>query len=131
MRTSWEAVDGGATRMPGMVDAVRAGDFVFLSAVRGRDPRTGSFAATIEEQGRQAFANLARSLTAHGLGLADVVKVTVYLGDLSLRDGLHRIWMETFGDSPPARTVVGVADPNPVPGGKALFALDIVAYCGD
>lgn len=131
MRESYAAPEGAPTRMSGMVDAVRAGDFLFLSAVRGREPRTGAFADGIEDQTRQAFSNLGRSLSQHGLGMGDVVKVTVFLGDLALRTGFHAVWQETFGDRPPARIVVQVSDPNPVPDGKALFALDVIAYVGD
>lgn len=113
--------------MPGMVDCVEARGILFFSAIRGRNPLDDSFADGIEAQARQAFANLGRSLGALGLDLTAVAKVTVFLSDLELRTGFHDVWCEVFPADPPARTVIHVDDANPVPGGRALFALDVVA----
>jgi len=120
---------GGPRRMSGMVDRVVAGGFVFFSAIRGRTTADG-FAADVRDQARQAFANIQASLAETGLTLAAVVKVTVYLNDLDLRPGFHQVWREVFAGSPPARTVVRVADANAERGGGALFALDVIAYAG-
>jgi 2-iminobutanoate/2-iminopropanoate deaminase len=113
--------------MSGMVDRVVAGGFVFLSAIRGRAP-AGGFAADVRDQARQAFTNIQASLAEAGLTLDAIVKVTVYLNDLDLRRGFHQVWREVFADSPPARTVIRVADANAECGGGALFALDVIAY---
>jgi 2-iminobutanoate/2-iminopropanoate deaminase len=110
-----------------MVPGVRAGGFLFLSVIRGREPGSGRFPTDPLEQARLALRNLAAVLGASGGTLADVVKVTLYLGDLRHRDAFHLAWCEAFPMDPPARIAVGVADPNAAPGGGALFALDVIA----
>lgn len=114
-------------RMAGMVPGVRAGGLLFLSVVRGRDPATGRFPDDPLEQARVALRNLEAVLQASGGTLADVVKVSLFLGDLRHRDAFHRAWMEAFPVDPPARIAVAVADANASPGGGALFALDVIA----
>ena len=37
------------------------------------------------------------------------------------------MWMEFFPTNPPARIAIGVADANAAPGGKAHYALDVIA----
>jgi 2-iminobutanoate/2-iminopropanoate deaminase len=114
-------------RMEGMVPGVRAGGFLFLSAIRGRHPRTNVMPDDGYEQAVQALRNLDAVLTASGATLADVVKVTLFLRDLEMRKPFHRAWLEFFPSNPPARIAVGVADANAAPGGNAHFALDVIA----
>ncbi|MDH7796001.1 MULTISPECIES: RidA family protein [unclassified Beijerinckia] len=113
-------------RMAGMVPGVRAGGFLFLSAVRGRE-QGGGMSDDPLTQARQALKNLEAILAASGATLAHVVKVTLYLHDLEKRTPFHQAWMEFFPQDPPARIAVCVADANAAPGGKAHFALDVIA----
>lgn len=113
--------------MKGMVSGVRAGGFLFFSAIRGRNPQTNQISDDTREQARQALENLRVLLEAAGATLGHVVKVTVYLSDLRYRSALHEVWMEYFPENPPARIAVQVADANASPGGKAHFALDVIA----
>ena len=114
-------------RMAGMVPGVRAGGFLFLSAIRGRDPETGAMVEEPLPQARQALRNVEAVLAASGATLAHVVKVTLYMHDLDRRKEFHQAWMEFFPKDPPARIAVGVADANAAPGGKAHYALDVIA----
>lgn len=114
-------------RMEGMVPGVRAGGFLFLSAIRGRDPTTGEMVEEPLAQARRALKNLEAVLAGSGATLAHVVKVTLYLHDLTRRREFHQAWMEFFPNDPPARIAVGVADANAAPGGKAHYALDVIA----
>ena len=114
-------------RMEGMVPGVKAGGFLFLSAIRGRDPATGKMMDDPLLQARQALRNLEAVLAGSGATLAHVVKVTLYLHDLEKRKQFHQAWMEFFPTNPPARIAVGVADANAAPGGKAHYALDVIA----
>ena len=66
-------------------------------------------------------------LRASGATLKHVVKVTLYLHDLDKRNQFHQAWMEFFPTDPPARIAIGVADANAAPGGKAHYALDVIA----
>ncbi len=121
---------GAPERMPGMVTGIRAGGFVFFSAIRGRDPRTHTISEDPRTQARQTFENLKAMLAAAGATLDDVVKVTLYLDDLRHRTIFHELWMEYFPRNPPARIAIQVADANAAPGGNAHFALDVIALAG-
>ena len=114
-------------RMAGMVPGVQAGGFLFLSALRGREPGTGAMSDDPLTQARQALKNLEAVLSASGATLKHVVKVTLYLHDLEKRKPFHEAWMEFFPENPPARIAVCVADANAAPGGTAHFALDVIA----
>lgn len=121
---------GAPERMEGMVPGVKAGGFLFLSAIRGRDPKAPGHGGMIEDplgQARQALRNLEAVLAGSGATLKHVVKVTLYLSDLERRKEFHQAWMEFFPTDPPARIAVGVADANASPGGKAHYALDVIA----
>jgi 2-iminobutanoate/2-iminopropanoate deaminase len=126
-RASMPQSDDAPDRMEGMVPGVRAGGFLFLSAIRGRDPETGTMVEDPLEQARRALRNLEAVLAGSGATLAHVVKVTLYLHDLRRRKEFHQAWMEFFPKDPPARIAVGVADANASPGGKAHYALDVIA----
>jgi 2-iminobutanoate/2-iminopropanoate deaminase len=114
-------------RMQGMVPGVKAGGFLFLSAIRGRVPGGHDFPEDPLEQARQALRNLEAVLRASGATMKHVVKVTLYLHDLDKRNQFHQAWMEFFPTDPPARIAIGVADANAAPGGKAHYALDVIA----
>ena len=61
-----------------------------------------------ESQVRQVMENLQAVLEAAGMGLASVVKLTVYLTDLTRLREYTRIKGEFFGGQQPASTAVGV-----------------------
>jgi 2-iminobutanoate/2-iminopropanoate deaminase len=126
-RQSMPQGPGAPERMEGMVPGVRAGGFLFLSAIRGRIPGGHDMPADPLEQARQALKNLEAVLAASGATLKHVVKVTLYLHDLERRKEFHQAWMEFFPVDPPARIAVGVADANAAPGGRAHYALEVVA----
>lgn len=118
--------EGSPERMEGMVPGVKAGGFLFLSAIRGRDPKGGMPEDPLE-QARQALRNVQAVLAGSGATLAHVVKVTLYLHDLDKRKEFHKAWVEFFPANPPARIAVGVADANASKGGEAHYALDVIA----
>ena len=88
---------------------VPAGDLLFISgqvawdadgAVVGRgDP---------VRQAEQVFANIATILAAHGATFEDIVKVTVYVTDLSWFDELSEVRVRLFAVLPPASVIVQV-----------------------
>ncbi len=126
-RASMPQSSDAPDRMAGMVPGVRAGGFLFLSAIRGRHPHTHVMPDDPYQQAVQAMLNLRAVLAASNATLAHVVKVTLYLHDLEVRQPFHRAWMEFFPENPPARIAVCVANANAAPGGNAHFALDVVA----
>ena len=121
---------GAPERIKGMVPGVKANGFIFLSAMRGRNPETNTLSDDTKTQARQAFENLKVLLEGSGSSLQHVVHVMLYLTDLKYRKDFHEVWLEYFPTDAPARTAVEVADASPAPGGNAHFALDIIALAG-
>ncbi|HYZ17017.1 MAG TPA: Rid family detoxifying hydrolase [Candidatus Acidoferrum sp.] len=91
--------------------AVAAGTFVFFSGQVGLDPVTKKLVdGGVEEQTRQAMANLAAVLAAAGLTFADVIKTTIFLTDMNDFATFNAIYGESFDGAPaPARSTVAVA----------------------
>jgi len=90
--------------------AVRSGVLVFCSGQIPLDPATGELAAgSIEEATERCILNLCEVLRAAGLDLADAVKVSVFMTDLSQFSRMNDVYARYFGDAPPARECVGVA----------------------
>lgn len=88
-------------------DAIRAGDFLFLSGRIGLvDNR---LASTTAEQVRDAIHNCAAILERAGVGLDHVVRCTLYLADMADFAEANRAYAEHFSVPPPARTTIGVA----------------------
>jgi enamine deaminase RidA (YjgF/YER057c/UK114 family) len=75
---------GGPSHGKGMVQGIKAGGFIFFSAIRGNHPVTNYESSDTKDQARQAFENLKVLLGAAGAGLEHVVKVTLYLQDLRI-----------------------------------------------
>lgn len=90
--------------------AVRAGDTVYLSGQIPLSPGTGELViGDIRKQTRQVFDNLAAVAEAAGGGLSDVVKLTIYLTDLTHFPVVNELMAETFAEPYPARAAIGVA----------------------
>lgn len=103
--------------------AARAGDTVFLSGQIALDPGSGELVAGgIEAQARRAFANLEAVCVAAGGSLDDVVRVGLYLTDLSEFSVVNAIMAEVFGEPYPARSTIEV---SALPRG-AVFEVDAV-----
>ncbi len=90
--------------------AVKAGCFVFVAGQIPLDPSTGKLVEDFEEAARRALENVKAILEAAGATLGDVVKVTVYIRDISRFQDFNRVYSEFFRDSKPARAVVEVSN---------------------
>lgn len=93
---------------------VMAGDLLYLSGNIGTDPATGKPPAAFADATRQSLDNLGRVLKAAGLTWEDVVKVNVYVKDMSRYEEFNGIYTSVLKAPMPARTFLGVAD---LPGG--------------
>ena len=90
--------------------AVKTGLVVFTSGQIGLDPATGELVGQdFEAQVRQSFSNLAAVAQAAGGSLANAVKFTLYLTDLSKFAKVNEIMTEMVARPYPARSTVGVA----------------------
>jgi len=90
--------------------AMRAGDTVYLSGQIPLDPATMQLVpGDIDAQTRRVFENLKAVAEAAGGSLAHVVKMNIFLTDLSHFAKVNEI-MASYCPKPyPARAVVGVA----------------------
>ncbi|MFA9426340.1 Rid family detoxifying hydrolase [Natronorubrum sp. A-ect3] len=107
---------------------VRAGDTLHVSGYGPVDPDTGEAVdGEIEAQTERVLENIAAVVSeAGGDGLADVVKVTVYLTDLEDYERVNEAYGAQFGDEPPARVCVEVSRlPEDV-----RVEMDATAYLG-
>ncbi|GBL47354.1 Bona fide RidA/YjgF/TdcF/RutC subgroup [Sulfuriferula multivorans] len=89
--------------------AVKVGNTVYLSGQIGLDPATMQMAEGTEAQVHRVFQNLKAVAEAAGGSLADVVKLNVFLTDLSHFAKVNQIMAEYFSEPYPARAAVGVA----------------------
>lgn len=94
--------------------AVAVGNTIWLSGQIPLDPVTmqlvgDATAQGIEQQIHQVFKNLAAVAQAAGGGLADVVKLNLFLTDLAYFAKVNEIMALYFQEPYPARAAVGVA----------------------
>ncbi len=89
--------------------AVEVGGYVFCSGQTGMDPRSGELLDGIVAQTNRALTNLKEVLAIVGLTLADVVKTTVFMVDLSEFSKMNEEYAKHFTNVPPARSTVQVA----------------------
>ena len=107
--------------------ATRAGNMVFFSGQIPLDPATGNVVdGGIEAQARRAFENLKAVADAAGGSMADIVRVGLYLTDLSQFAAVNAVMAEYFEAPYPARSTIEV---SALPKG-VLFEVDAVMVLG-
>jgi 2-iminobutanoate/2-iminopropanoate deaminase len=107
--------------------AVRAGDFLFISGQGALDPKTKAVVdGGIEAQTRQTLENLKAILASVGLSLGKVVKVSVFLKDMKDYRRMNDVYGTYFKTNPPSRTTVQAH----LPVADALVEIDAIAYFG-
>ncbi|MEM2225288.1 MAG: Rid family detoxifying hydrolase [Candidatus Caldarchaeum sp.] len=108
--------------------AIRAGNFLFLSGQIAINPATGSIDGNdVKSQTRRILENAQAILKSVGRSLDDVVKATVYLTNPEHFKEMNEVYRDYFRNGPPARTTV-VAQ---LPLTEALVEIDFIAYLGD
>ena len=105
--------------------AVRAGDTVYLSGQIPLDPSTMQLVDGIEAQIHQVFKNLSAVCEAAGGSLNDLVKLNVYLTDLSHFARVNEIMSQYVSEPFPARAAVGVAS---LPRGALVEAEGVLVF---
>jgi enamine deaminase RidA (YjgF/YER057c/UK114 family) len=83
----------------GYCRAVVAGGFVHVAGTTGAGE-------TVEEQCKAALETIGTALEKAGASFADTVRVNYYLPDAAEFEPCWPILAETFGDNPPAATMV-------------------------
>ncbi len=90
---------------------ILTGNFVFTAGQIGIDPKTGKLKKNFKEQTLQALKNLESILRKAGASKCSIVKVTVFLTDISRFSEFNKIYDEFLKDCPvkPARSVIEVS----------------------
>lgn len=89
--------------------AVKAiGPLLFLSGQVGTRPgSTELVEGGIGPETRQTMENIRATLEEAGASIADVVKCTAFLDDMSEWDAMNEVYREFFPGDPPARSALG------------------------
>jgi reactive intermediate/imine deaminase len=107
--------------------ATRHGKLIFLAgtAAIGADGKLIG-EGDIRAQTRATLENLKLAVTAAGGTLADIVKTTVYLGDVRDYSRMNEVYRSYFPDAPPARAtlITGFVVPGLLVEIEAIAALD-------
>lgn len=98
----------GLTHNAPIPPAARVGPVLCSSGISGKDASTGKLPQEAAAQARNAFANMAALLEAGGATADDVVKLTVYAKDDSVREAINAEWLRCFPDAAdrPARHIL-------------------------
>ena len=89
--------------------AIKKDQSIFVSGQLPVNPQTGEIPEDIKEQTKQSLINVKEILEASGASLEDVVKVTVFLKDLSNFSEVNEVYGEFFTENYPARCCVEVS----------------------
>lgn len=101
-----------STKAPGAIgpysQAIEAGGMIFVSGQLPIDAATGVMPEGVENQSRQSLENIKHILEEAGLTMADIVKTTVFLADMSLFADMNKVYATYFQGACPARSAVAV-----------------------
>lgn len=105
--------------------AIQAGSFLWVSGQIAMDVMTGQLLnETFEQEVEGCLMNIDHILKTSGYNLKDVIKINIYLTDISLFDRMNKIYLKFFSSNPPARATVEVS--KLVKGAK--IEIEAVAY---
>ena len=117
----------GLGKLPAFCHAVVAGDFIYVSGTLGTKPDSFELVAGgTGPQTTQTLRNIETILQGCGAGLEHLIKVNVFLTDMSTFREMNEAYLAVFGDDPPARITVGC---QALALGAAV-EIDCVAYKG-
>lgn len=89
--------------------AIKAGNTVYMSGQIPLDPNTMELVEGFEAQTVQVFENLKAVAEAAGGSLKDVVKLNIFLTDLSNFATVNEVMSRYFQQPYPARAAIGIA----------------------
>lgn len=107
--------------------AVKAGNTVYLSGQIPLDPASMELVEGIEAQIHQIFKNLTAVSEAAGGSLNDIVKLNIFLTDLTNFALVNEIMAQYFSDPYPARAAIGI-DSLPK---ASLVEMDAILVLGE
>ena len=86
--------------------AIKAGDFLFLSGQGPFDARGNRVGETVADQVHQTLTNLDQVARAAGATLQDAVHVTAYLSSLEVFDEYDAVYRGFFTEPFPSRSTI-------------------------
>lgn len=90
--------------------AVVSGGLLFCSGQTPIDPATGELVTgSVGEQAARCLENLSVVCAAAKATLADAVRISVYVTDMSTFKEVNEAYATFFKSDPPSRTTIGVA----------------------
>ncbi|MDM5291939.1 RidA family protein [Peribacillus simplex] len=103
--------------------AVKMGDFLFVSGQLPINPSTNEMPESVAEQTKQSLENVKAILEAAGSDLQHVLKTTVFLKDMNTFTKMNEVYESYFTENYPARSAVEVARlPK-----EALVEIEVIA----
>lgn len=110
MKRQVVATDAAPKAVGPYSQAVWAGDFLFCAGQIPLDPATGNIVpGEIAEQTTRVLENIRGLLQSQGLDFGNVVKSTVFLGEMNHFGAMNEVYAKYFTKRPPARSTVQVA----------------------
>ena len=100
------------------------GNFIFSSAISGKDPKNGVLPSDPDEQAEVLFRNLRTFMEKAGGTPDNIGHMTVFLKEEKYRDSINKAWLKMFPNEHdrPARHAVK-ADLR----GQVLFQVEVIA----
>jgi 2-iminobutanoate/2-iminopropanoate deaminase len=102
--------------------AVEHGGTIYVATQLGRDRESGAV-GSIEQQTSNILNSIEEILEASGSGMDHVLRVTIYVSDISFWGRVNEVYSKRFGDHRPAR---GVIPCNELHNGCQV-AMDVIA----
>jgi 2-iminobutanoate/2-iminopropanoate deaminase len=108
-------------------NCIVVGDQVFLSGMTAGGPDGKPVGDGFEGQARTVFTKIKHLLEAAGATMDDMVKMTVYVTDMSKRPELGKVRSEFFPRAKPCSTLVEISK---LAGPELLIEIDATAVIG-
>ena len=89
--------------------AIEAGNTIYLSGQIPLDPKTMKLVEGNENQIRQVFKNIQAVCESSEVSLNEIVKLNVYLSDLSVFSLVNEVMKELFSEPYPSKSAIQVA----------------------
>ena len=100
----------GLTANPAFSPGVRVGELLFISGQVAQDNDGNTVGVgDCEAQTRHIMSRIQTIAAAAGASIADAVKITTFITDISDYPAFSRVRSETFPNNPPASSTVVVA----------------------
>ena len=101
--------DGAPKAIGTYSQAIESGNTIYLSGQIPLDPKTMKLVEGNENQIRQVFKNIQAVCESSEVSLNEIVKLNVYLSDLSVFSLVNEVMKELFSEPYPARAAIQVA----------------------